>query len=141
MRDRKQPCVSRNRQGIIDVLRLDICLKTDVSGIDLADGFLETLFEGTADSHDLADGLHGGTDPTVNLRREFCEIPLWNFGYDVIEGRLKTRSCSLCNCIRHLRQCVTESDLGGCVRERVPSRLGCEGAAAWVRGKARREEA
>lgn len=96
------------------------------SGINHANGFLQALFKRPADGHDFADTLHGATDFTVDFGTEFREIPLRDFGYDVVERWLEACSSSFCDGVGQLGKCMSQSNFGSCVGKGVPCRLGSQ---------------
>lgn len=116
----------------VEVVKL-VALEADEAGVDLADGLLEGLFKGTADSHDLADGLHGAANVALDVL-ELGKIPSGHLGDDVVEGGLKVGGGCLCDGVGQLGEAVAEANLGGGVGEGVAGGLGGEGGGAGETG-------
>ena len=95
VRNNKQTHISRPRECTIQIFRSGIGFKALVSRINLSNGLLETLFERPSDSHDLTDRLHSRADLPVDLGRELGQVPFWNFGDNIIQGRLEASSGGL----------------------------------------------
>jgi hypothetical protein len=114
--------VSRVRQDIIEVLEV-VTLQTKVLRVNLADSLLEGLLEGTANSHDLTDRLHGTADVAVNVL-ELAQIPTGDLGDNVIQRGLEVGSGSLGNGVWELRQSVSETNLSSGIGQRVAGSLG-----------------
>ena len=55
VRNRKQPHVRWLAESTVEVLRGNVRLETLPPRVDLPDGLLQRLLEGTPDSHDLAN--------------------------------------------------------------------------------------
>ncbi len=80
--------VGRVGERVIKIVELDIIVANEAvhSLSDHAEAFLYDLFERFADRHDLANGLHRGTDLAVNTG-EFREVPARNLDYHVVNAR------------------------------------------------------
>lgn len=126
VRNRKETRVGRDRERVVEVLRLDVGLEAGPAGVDLADGLLQTLLESASDRHHLAHTLHRRAHLAVHVL-ELGEVPLGDLGDDVVERGLEARGRGLGHRVRELGEGVAERDLGGGVGERVAGRLGREG--------------
>ena len=93
------------------------------------DVLLQRFFEGTADSHDLAHGLHLRPKIFVSARK-FLELPLGYFHYDVIQRRLEAGGSFARNVVGNFIQRITYGELGGnfCNRESGRLRRECRRA-------------
>jgi hypothetical protein len=120
--DREETLVGGDGEGLVDVLGLEVRLETGPAGVDLTNGLLEGLLEGTTDTHDLADGLHRRTDVAVDVL-ELGQVPLGDLGNEVVESGLEAGGGGLGDSVGELRKSVAESDLCGGVGERVTGGL------------------
>ena len=59
-----------------------------LAGLESTPGFHERFFEGAADGHDFADGLHLRAEGVV-CAGELLKLPLWDLDDDVVDGGLE----------------------------------------------------
>ena len=76
-----------------------------------ADSLQERPLEGTVYAHDLAGGLHLGTQGLIRVH-EFIEGPAGELHHTVVQGRLEASLCLLCDCIGDFIQAVADGNLG-----------------------------
>lgn len=120
--DSQPTAVSWVLELVVEIVKL-VSLETDEAGVNLANGLLDGLLEGSANSHDLSDRLHGGTNVTLHVL-ELGQIPTGDLGDDVIQRRLEVGAGGLCNRVGKLGERVAETNLGSSVCERVTGSLG-----------------
>lgn len=106
----------------VEVLEL-VTLEADKPRVDLADGLLERLLKGTADSHNLTDRLHGTADIALDVL-EFGQIPSGDLGNDIIKRGLEVGGRGLGHGVGKLGQAVAQADLGCGVGQGVTGGLG-----------------
>ena len=114
--------VSRVLQNVIQVLE-GVTLEAEEPGVNLADGLLERLLEGTTNGHDFTDGLHGASNVPVDML-EFAQIPSGDLGDDVVQAGLEVGGGGLGDCVGEFREGVAQPDLGSSVGQRVTGSLG-----------------
>jgi hypothetical protein len=66
----KQPHVSGSCKCLVEISGFNNNFKTFPSGVDLTDGFLQTLLKCSSNSHDFTDQLHGRANLPVYLIQE-----------------------------------------------------------------------
>jgi len=120
--DGQPAAISRVLQDVVEVLEM-VTLKTNVPRVDLANGLLEGLLEGTANSHDLTNRLHGTANVAVDVL-ELAQIPAGDLGDNVIQRRLEVCGGGLGHSVGKLGQGVAETNLGSSVGQRVTGSLG-----------------
>lgn len=109
-------------QDFVEVLEV-VTLEANEAGVNLADSLLERLLEGTTDSHDFTDGLHGTANVAVDML-ELAQIPPGDLGDDVVQTGLEVGSSGLGNRVGKLGEGVSQTDLGSSVSQGVTSGLG-----------------
>ena len=73
--------------------------------------FEQSFFECAANGHHLADRFHLRTKAFIGSG-EFLELPLRNFDYDIVEGRLKTGRSLASDVVCDLVERITDGQLG-----------------------------
>ena len=86
---------------------------------------MQAFFELAANRHGLADRLHGGGQKRFGSG-EFLKGKAWNFGDDIINGRLKTGRRDAGNVIHQFIKRITDSQLGGDFGNREAGRFRCQ---------------
>ena len=96
----ENPAVVLNRKQRFEFFVAERCVLTaDKSGVFIFNGgnrFFERAFKSSADCHNFACSFHFGAEEPVTLV-EFIKRPFRDFGYNVIQRRLKRSNCFLRN--------------------------------------------
>ena len=126
--DDKDTTVCRFVQSLFDVWndQLFVFHKPVHSLSDHAQSLLQSLFEGTANGHDLSDRLHAGAQFT-GYSVEFTQVPTRDLADYIIQGRLKEGTGGFGNGVLQIEQAVTQSQLGGYEGQRITGCLGSQG--------------
>ncbi|ROV99906.1 hypothetical protein VMCG_06224 [Cytospora schulzeri] len=101
----------------VEVVEL-VTLEANELGVHLANGLLERLLEGSANSHNLTDGLHSTADIALNVL-ELGKIPSRDLGNDVVKRGLEVRRGRLRDGIWKLGEGVAETNLRSRVGKRT----------------------
>ena len=112
----------RRNQAFGQDARLDFFGADALAGLQRAHGLQQRLFEGAADGHDLADGLHLRTEGFVGAGK-FLELPLGNLDDDVVERRLETGRRLARDVVGDFVERVADGELGGDFRDGKAGRL------------------
>ena len=112
----------RGYEALGENFRLDLFAADTLASIERADTLHQSLLEGTADGHHLADRLHLRAEVFVSSG-EFLELPLGNFDHDVVERRLEAGRRLAGNIVRNLVERVTDGELRGNFCNRKSRRL------------------
>src|SRR5215469_4062427 len=102
----------RSDQPLGQNARLDLLGTDALAGFERAHALQQSLLEGAANRHHLADGLHLGPERFVNAG-EFLELPLGNLYDDVVERRLKTCWRLASDVVGDFTERVAYRELGG----------------------------
>lgn len=97
--------------------------------LETAQGFLEALFEGAADGHGFADGLHLGGEGLVGSR-EFFKRETGDFGDDVVDGGLERSRGFAGDVVFEFVEGVTDGEFGGDLGDGEAGGFGSEGGTA-----------
>ena len=73
-------------------------VQTGQAGLQRAQCFLQAFFEVAANSHGFANRFHGRGEVRLSAR-EFFKSKTRDFGYNIVNGRLKARGCNAGNVI------------------------------------------
>ena len=126
IRNSEQPHIRGLGEGAIQILRLYVSFEAFPPRIDLSDSLLKLFFECTSIGHHFADRLHRRADFSINLRREFGQIPLRDFGHNVIKRRFETGCGGFSDCVGELWECMAKSNLSCRIRERITGSFRCQ---------------
>ena len=112
-----------------DQRRVELLGAEGLAGLQAADALPERLFEGAADGHHFAHGLHLGAERGVGAG-ELLEGPLGNLGDDVVDGRLEAGGRLARDVVADLVEPVADGELCGDLGDGESGGLGREGGAA-----------
>ena len=90
------------------------------------DGLHQRHLKAGGDGHDLAGGLHLGTQLAAGVGK-LIEGPLGHLHHDVVDGRLKAGAGLACDVVLDFVQRVAKGDLRGDLGDRITGGLGCQG--------------
>ena len=137
LRDGEETHIRRIAKYILHLLNAHLRAKdfeANPSRVNHANGLHQALLERATNSHNFANALHARTNVTVDLAREFGEIPLRNLRHDVVQGGLEASGGRLGHGVGKLRKCVAKCELRGGVCERVAGCFRCESGRAGKAG-------
>src|SRR5579864_9694655 len=118
----RKPLGMRRDQTLRQNFGLDLFTTDALPGIERANTFHQRFFEGAADGHHFADGLHLRAEALISSRK-FFKLPLGNFDDYVIERWLEAGRSSAGDVVGNFIKRIADGELGGDLCYRKPSRF------------------
>jgi hypothetical protein len=121
----KQSVIGRVGNFIVDIIDIVVLTETRELIINTPDGFLNSLFEGSSNSHNFTYTLHTRTEVCRDSAKLF-QIPSRDLDDTVIERRFETGRSELGDRVFDLVEWDIETELGSDKCQRVSGSFGSQ---------------